>query len=248
MWLFNQASYASSWSQLLRHVCFNQEFQDAKARKIIPGLVSGTVDGRNPAFTTWESKNPENIGINYLLTGAGYLSSTVVTIFIIHETPAWKGNNPILRGLTITMVIINHLLLNGMILQDAVTGEFGKRLKQRPGWVTPPKTNIDTVDTQHDGVENVSSFQTKLFLVSMLDFRGYLADFVFLHHFDLRLFCSLVLWELRTGIPDTQFNMHGYLESKLFKMGKVGLKSSKPRLKVDSHPSLEDAVFFLAHQ
>ena len=38
--------------------------------------------------------------------------------FISHKKPIWKGSNPILRGLTITMVI-NHLL-NGMILQAMV--------------------------------------------------------------------------------------------------------------------------------
>jgi len=54
-WLFKQASHASPWSQLLRHGCFNHEFQDAKARKIIPvTVVSGTVDGRNAAIATWE--------------------------------------------------------------------------------------------------------------------------------------------------------------------------------------------------
>ena len=67
-----------------------------------------------------------------------------------------------------------------MILQDAVTGKFGKRLKQRPGWVTPPKTNIDTVDTQHDDLENVSSFQTKLFwYLCWISGGTYIEDFVF---------------------------------------------------------------------
>ena len=37
----------------------------------------------------------------------------------IYKQPIWKGNNPILRGLTKTMVI-NHLL-NGMILQVVET-------------------------------------------------------------------------------------------------------------------------------
>ena len=77
----------------------------------------------------------------------------------------------------------------------------------------------------------------------MLDFRGVLRRFCFSASLVFLCFCSLVLWELRTGIPDTQLNMHGYLQSKLFKMGKVGWKFSKPRLKVDSHASLEDAVF-----
>ena len=41
--------------------------------------------------------------------------------FISHETAIWKGShNPILRGLTIT-VLTNHLL-NGMVLQ--VVGVF----------------------------------------------------------------------------------------------------------------------------
>ena len=46
--------------------------------------------------------------------------------FISHKTPIWKGNHPILRGLTITMVI-NHLL-NGMILQ-ACCGQQGDCVK-----------------------------------------------------------------------------------------------------------------------
>ena len=36
-----------------------------------------TVDGRNPAITTWDVKNPVNNGINCLSTGAGFLPSTV---------------------------------------------------------------------------------------------------------------------------------------------------------------------------
>ena len=38
--------------------------------------------------------------------------------FISHERTIWKGNNPILRGLTITMVI--HHVLTGMILPGGI--------------------------------------------------------------------------------------------------------------------------------
>ena len=39
-----------------------------------------TVDGSKSQTTTWHVKNPVNIGINYLLTGAGFLPSTVFII------------------------------------------------------------------------------------------------------------------------------------------------------------------------
>ena len=45
---------------------------------------------------------------------------------ISHQKAIWKGNNPILRGLTITMVI-NHLL-NGMILQVFVYQTAGEKI------------------------------------------------------------------------------------------------------------------------
>ena len=42
-----------------------------------------TVDGRIPAITTWNVKNPVNDGINYLATGAGFPSISSMRYFEI---------------------------------------------------------------------------------------------------------------------------------------------------------------------
>ncbi len=50
-------------------------FQKNRQFWSIPKIIDETVDGRNPAITTWD-ENLVNSGINHLSTGAGFLPST----------------------------------------------------------------------------------------------------------------------------------------------------------------------------
>ena len=55
-----------------------------------------------------------------IIPGLGYVVSNYPP-FLSHERPIWKGNNPILRGQQLTMVIIH--LPAGMILQVELTAK-----------------------------------------------------------------------------------------------------------------------------